>query len=232
MSDTIARTKFFDRIGNLFRRPEHEGDLTREQKTAGETENAAESTHLAAPNLSALIELDERSRQPAQGDASEPRTTFLRPWVKRDQAIEQLQNGVAALTDLMGTIRENLVRDSARQDELLNYLSRMQAIESLPESSRVQGEALKAIQAGIEQQNTHQGRLSDLLERMHRSDAQVMENLREKIGSRDVELEQFIRRQHTRFTMMLTLGIVISMAALTAVVVFGFMSYGAMNHLR
>ena len=184
---------------------------------------------------------------------------------------------MSALTDLMATIRGNLERDAQRQDELLAYLSRLpQAIESLPESSRVQGKPLKAIQQGIEQQNTQQSKLAEVLEKMHKADgehrealigvrdradtiaqqeqaigaslstasvaletvsknsessARVLENLRDNLSSRDSDLERVIRRQNTRFTTMLTVAIVMSMAALTAVVVFGYLGYETLSHI-
>ena len=60
----------------------------------------------------------------------EPRSTFLRPWAKRDAAIEQLQSGVGALADLMTGIKDNLERTAKRQDELVQYLSHLPGASS------------------------------------------------------------------------------------------------------
>ena len=69
-------------------------------------------------------------------------STFLRPWARRDQAINNLQEGFSTLTDLMSAVRDNLERQGQRQDELLGYLSHLpQAIQSIPEAGRIQGEA-------------------------------------------------------------------------------------------
>ena len=71
-------------------------------------------------------ESDERQAELPLALAStvvEPRSTFLRPWARRDAAIENLQNGLVALSDLMGSIRSNLERQSNRQDEVLHYLA-------------------------------------------------------------------------------------------------------------
>src|SRR4051812_8661622 len=48
--------------------------------------------------------------QPGQhsSNAIETRTTFLRPWAKRDASIQRLEEGFTTLTDLMGAIRDNL----------------------------------------------------------------------------------------------------------------------------
>jgi chromosome segregation ATPase len=323
MSDEIITTSFFGRIGSFIRRALRETD----------------GSSSSSPPVMALLDgpSDESAEtaevvEPAE-TGGEPRTTFLRPWVKRDQAIDQLQNGMAALSDLMGTIRQTMEKNSSRQDELMNYLSHLpqalaalpethrvqgealraiqisieqqdralsslpecnriqsealkavqtsieqqnRALGALPESNRMQGEALRAIQTGIEQQNTQQNKLANVLERMDRggdetvrtlevvrervdgistqeqaigqsletvgvalqtvsatahSSAQVLENLNENIVGRDNQLERVLRRQNTRFTTMLAVAIVMSMAALTAVVVFGYLGYEALSHM-
>ena len=254
MNGQMTRTNLFDRIGKFFRK----GNDIQSQ-------------------LPAVIDPLSDDAEGATGGANDTRTTFLRPWSKREQAIDQLQSGVATLSDLMGTIRQTLEKNSTRQDELLSYISQLpKALETLPESTRVQGEALKAIQTGIEQQNTQTNKLSQLLERINREDTtngrvlsavrekvdmigmheeaisrsltsvgtvlqsvnttsqagtQVLENLRDNLSVRDSELERVIRRQNTRFTTMLTVAIVMSMAALTAVVVFGYLGYETLSHM-
>src|SRR5437667_211048 len=73
--------------------------------------------------------------------ALDTRTTFLRPWAKRDAAIHQLQEGFVTLTDLMGAIRDNLEKQNSRQDELLGALSQLpQVLQTLPENSCVHTE--------------------------------------------------------------------------------------------
>src|SRR5215210_1128539 len=73
------------------------------------------------------------------GTSLEPRSTFLRPWAKRDAAIQNLQQGFDTLTDLMGSIRDNLEKQNGRQDQLVQQLSQLpQTLQMLPESSRVQ----------------------------------------------------------------------------------------------
>ncbi|MDB5173420.1 MAG: hypothetical protein JWO87_31 [Phycisphaerales bacterium] len=259
MSDQTTPT-LINRIGNWLRRGGRQGDELSNDLSARASDGAGDGNLPAVTN-------------------GETRSTFLRPWVKRDATIDQLQNGVAALSELMGTIRDNLEKQAHRQDDLLDYLSHLpQALQSLPESSRVQGEALKAIQEQIRQQNGQQGKLAEVLERIHRADgehrstlsalqervetigkqeesigrslsgvgtaletvsrnseasAQVLTQLRDNISSRDTDLEAVIRKQNTRFTTMLTVAIVLSMAALTAVVIFGYLGYVALSqHAR
>src|SRR5262249_48996267 len=91
----------------------------------------------------------------------EPRSTFLRPWARRDAAIQHLQEGFTTLTDLMSGIKENLDKQSQRHSELMDYLSHLPKLaQELPEANRVQGETLKAIQQQIETQSTRSDRLS------------------------------------------------------------------------
>lgn len=223
------------RLGNLFRRNARNGDL------------------------------------PLSHDANaiEPRGTFLRPWARRDASIQQLQDSFNTLTDLMSTIRQSLDGQSRRQEELVKYLSHLpDALQSIPESSRVHGETLRAIHGQLEQQNINQNRLGEILDRMSQSDgeqkqnldeirermdairetdetisanlsglgsalqsvtrnstagAQVLEQLRDRLNDRDGQLEQIIHRQGTRFTTMLAVAIFLSISALTAVCVIGYM---------
>ncbi len=108
----------------------------------------------------------------------EPRSTFLRPWAKRDAAIENLQGGLNAIGDLMTGIRDHLEQQSKRQDELLGYLSHLPAaLEQLPESNRVHGETLKAIHEQMKSQHDQQGKLGEILERISQSDGQSIRAL-------------------------------------------------------
>jgi hypothetical protein len=199
----------------------------------------------------------------------EPRGRFLRPWAKRDAAIEHLQAGVGALADLMTGIRENLERTAKRQDEMLQYMSHLpQALQQLPESARMQGEALRAIQLRMERQSDEQHKLADILERISAADqvhgktlegiqdrvdtlnkhdqaiaenlnevgeamqtlsrhgetsALVLKQLREDASARDGELERILHRQGSRFTTMLAVAIFLSIAALAAVGIIGYL---------
>lgn len=108
---------------------------------------------------------------PTVEESAEPRSTFIRPWSKREATVEQVQTGVAALTDLITSVRENMERQSKRQDEMMGYLQHLpKALESIPENGRVQGEALKAIQKQMERQTTQQSQVAQVLDRISRAD--------------------------------------------------------------
>ena len=230
------QTTFLSRIGKWFKREHHENG--------------------------------EHDAQSSLSTALDTRTTFLRPWAKRDAAIQHLQDGFTTLTDLMGAIRDNLEKQNQRQDELMNALSQLPAmLESLPESNRMQNETLKAIHQQIEGQGAQQERLGEILgkigansgeqkqmvdairdriEDLHKADTsiadylnnvgtalkdvsqnsasttQVLSNMRDNIDARDGQLERTLHKQSTRFTTMLATAIFLSIAALTAVCVMGY----------
>jgi chromosome segregation ATPase len=208
---------------------------------------------------------------PLSGDTTsiEPRSTFLRPWGGQKVAIQRLQESFETLTDLMGTIRETIDRNSKRQDELLAYLSHLpEALQSLPESQRAHSETLRAIHQQLEQQNSQQEKLSEILEKMSESGgeqkatlnevrermenirqtdeaisanmnslgaalqnvsqnsstgAQVLEQMRDRIDSRDGQLERILQRQGTRFTTLIAIAIFFSISALAAVCIIGYL---------
>ena len=157
------------RIGSWFKR----GGATAGAGSSTVTEAHAETT----PEY--IVNNENGDASEITGDASmsgqvvEPRSTFLRPWAKRDQAIENLQSGLSAIGDLMSGIREHMEKQSKRQDELLGYLSHLPAaLESLPESNRAHAEALKAIHESMNRQSTQQSKLGDILERITQADGQ------------------------------------------------------------
>lgn len=205
----------------------------------------------------------------------ETRNSLFRPWARRDNAIDNLQRGIGALSDLLVSLRDNMERQSQRQEELLGHLSSLpQVLRSIPEAGRVQSEALSAIHQSIERQNSQQSKLGDILDRLSAADTQqgrtlealqqtvsslnehdqtistnmqslgmslesvsnnsessarVLEQLRDNTARRDGELERVIKRQNTRFTTMLTVAIVLSVAALSAVSTFGYLAYEAIS---
>jgi hypothetical protein len=241
---TTTSPTFLSRIGRWFRK-DHAGEANGEsggQRLVGE---------------------------PASHSTAIERTTFLRPWAKRDAAIQHLQDGFSTLTDLMTTIRDNLEKQNERQDELLGALSQLpQVLQTLPENSRVHNETLHAIRQQIESQSGQQEKLSAILthigqttseqrqmvdalrgrvEDLHKVDTtiadylnnvgnslkdvssntqastKVLESMRENIQQRDEQMGQEMHRQGVRFTTMLATAIFLSIAALIAVCVMGYL---------
>ncbi len=125
---------------------------------------------------------------PDQKPADAARTRFFKPFggpSKRDQAIVNLQQGFGTLTDLMGSIRDNLDDQGRRQDELLRHLAQLPGLlQSLPENSKLQGETLKAIHVQMTQQTIHQEKLTEILDRVGdnaNNQTQMLDGLRENV---------------------------------------------------
>ena len=53
--------------------------------------------------------------------------------------------------------------------------------------------------------------------------AQILESMRDNIAKRDTELQDVLTKQSTRFTVMLSIAIFLSIAALAAVAVIGWL---------
>src|SRR5512145_2454131 len=130
------QTTWLSRIGSWFRRGNGESaDSTRSRISDDTPANNDDG------NLADVLGNGGNSLMP---NPIEPRSTFLRPFTRRpDPNIEQLRSAVGALGELMTGIKDSLENNAKRQDEMLQYLSHLpQALQQLPESARVQGEAL------------------------------------------------------------------------------------------
>lgn len=109
----------------------------------------------------------------------------LRPWRKNTAAIAQLQDGFHSLTDLMDEIRQNMVAQGRRQDELIGYLSALpKLMETIPENNRLQGETLKAIHEQLQRHGEQEQTLGEILEKLSESGGEqrdLLEGLRERV---------------------------------------------------
>lgn len=261
---------FFSRIGNWFR-----SEYPANADTVIDADDPSRREEESADNPTELAHLSDVRQQ---GGGGETRSTFLRPWAKRDAAIDNLQAGVGALTDLMNGIRDHLEKQSERQAEMLDYMSHIpQFLEKLPEGAKLQAETLKAIHMQMERQGEHQSKLSEILERITDADtrngrtldaletsvdalrehdesisssfksvgaamesvsrnseasAAVLQQLRDNISSRDGEMERILHRQGSRFTVLLSVALFLSIVALIVASVIGYLSYTAMQHAK
>lgn len=261
----------FSKIGNWFR---SDAGAPSDYPGQDEAHRPAHEDHLEAPERHTAIAHVADARHAA----GESRSTFLRPWAKRDAAIDNLQAGVGALTDLMNGIRDHLEKQGERQAEMLEYMSHLpQFLEKLPEGAKLQAETLRAIHQQMERQGEHQSKLSEILETITQADtrngrtldaletsvdalrehdeaisgsfksvgaamesvsknseasAAVLQQLRDNIDSRDGEMERILHRQGSRFTVLLSVALFLSIVALVVASVIGYLSYSALQHAR
>jgi hypothetical protein len=159
-------TTLMGRIGGWFKRGHEQADLVVGPKT-----QAVAQALPPEPAPAEAIEMDRAMETRNMEPPVETRSTFIRPWSKRDGATEQLQTGVAALSDLLDSVRESLDRHTKRQDEMMSYLAHLpKALQSIPENGRVQGEALTGIHKQIERQTGQQSQVAQVLERISRAE--------------------------------------------------------------
>jgi chromosome segregation ATPase len=129
------------------------------------------------PLMQSSIDLDPH--------ASEVKPGMFRPFSRRDPAVANLQQSFTALTDLLVSMRDSIERQGRRHEELMTYLSHLpRALEVLPESSRMQTEALSAIRLHIDQQHNQVRQLLATLDRMGGSNVdqkRLMETISERL---------------------------------------------------
>src|SRR5438132_987383 len=118
---------------------------------------------------------------------SAKRTSFFRPWAKRDAAIASLREGMESLAGTIVSIRDNLEKQGRRQDEMLAYLSHLpEILHSLPEAHRIQAETLKGIGQQLQQQVAQQNRVGEILEKLTNAEAdhgQTLEALKGELSA-------------------------------------------------
>ena len=129
-------------------------------------------------------------REVSQGEiarVSAKRTSFFRPWAKRDAAIASLREGMESLAGTIVSIRDNLEKQGRRQDEMLAYLSHLpEILHSLPEAHRIQAETLKGIGQQLQQQVAQHNRMGELLEKLTSAGAdhgQTLEALKVELSA-------------------------------------------------
>ena len=118
---------------------------------------------------------------------SAKRTSFFRPWAKRDAAIASLREGMESLAGTIVSIRDNLEKQGRRQDEMLSYLSHLpEILHSLPEAHRIQAETLKGIGQQLQQQVAQHNRVGELLEKLTSAEedhGQTLEALKAELSA-------------------------------------------------
>jgi hypothetical protein len=122
------------------------------------------------------------------------------PWNRREEDLSALQGQMTSMAALMTSLRQYLDQQNARHDELLTYLSQLsQALQAIPDSSRVQSETLRVLHQQIAFQNAQHKQLFEMVRKIseHTSTQHdVAELLRDRVETlykNDQELVQTIR---------------------------------------
>jgi chromosome segregation ATPase len=121
---------------------------------------------------------------------------------------EQLKNhGEQGKT--LGDILERLSESGGEQRDLLEGLR--ERVETLNHQDKAMADSLNSVSAALEQTSRHSA-----------AGTQVLETLRQNLDNRDGNLERAMRRQNERFTALLVTAVCVSVMALVAVLVVGY----------
>ena len=118
----------------------------------------------------------------------------------------------------------------AKLVEILDHVSRSGSTQrEVLEELHVRVEKMRETDESIAHNLTHVGSAMTELGRTQSSGAAVLESLRDNIHSRDNEIQQVLARQGTRFTVMLTVAIFLSITALVVVAIIGYLLWKQNN---
>lgn len=141
--------------------------------------------------------------------------------------LEQLPESARMQGETLKALHQELAAQHTNQQRLTEIL------DHVSKSSSAQHEALDGLNDRMDRarqtdeqisSNLHNvGTTMQDLGRSTTAGAEMMESLRDNMSSRDNDLQQVLTKQATRFTVMLSIAIFLSIAALVAVAVIGYL---------
>ncbi|MBC7785094.1 MAG: hypothetical protein H7144_14765 [Burkholderiales bacterium] len=141
--------------------------------------------------------------------------------------LEQLPESARVQGETLKALHQQLSSQNEQQLRLTEIL------DHVSKSSTTQKDVLEDIQERVDRMRqtdeqiannlVNVGTTMQELGRSTNTGAQILENMRDNITSRDNELQQVLLKQGTRFTVMLSIAIFLSIAALVAVSVIGYL---------
>lgn len=164
-------------------------------------ENIEQSSKRQAELLSHLSQLPETLRLHTENSRVHGETL---------RAIHQQLEGQSVQQEKLGDILEKLSTGDGEQREAIGEL-------------RDHMESIRQTDAAISQNLNSFGDALESVSQNSTTGAQVLEQMRDRIDSRDGQLERLLNKQSTRFTTMLAIAIFLSTAAVVAVCVMGYL---------
>jgi hypothetical protein len=141
--------------------------------------------------------------------------------------LEHLPETSRVHTEVLRTLRRHADAEAARGDQIADILDRITRADA--DHRR----ALDALTGRVEAMGRHDRELCDRLSavgtaletaaRRSAAGAAAMEQLGENLAKRDRDLERLVERQNLRWATLVVTAGVLSVAALTAVMVFGYL---------
>lgn len=122
-----------------------------------------------------------------------------------EQLVHQAQQ-----QDTLGDILEKLGQTGGEQKELLENVR--ERVETLNHQDRAMADSLNTVSTALESTSRNAA-----------ASTEVLSHLRDNLRTRDTELERVLHRQGIRLTTMMVIAIVVSVAALVAVMIMGYL---------
>ncbi len=146
---------------------------------------------------------------------------------KLPAVLEQLPESARVQGETLKALHQQLSTQNEQQHKLTDIL------EHVSKSTTSSKDVLEDLQERVDRMRqtdemisnnlVNVGTTMQELGRSTTTGAQILENMRDNITSRDNELQQVLARQGTRFTVMLSIAIFLSVAALVAVSIIGYL---------
>lgn len=143
------------------------------------------------------------------------------------QALESIPEANKVQAETLRAIHQQLAQANGQQNKLGEIL------EEIVRSGTAQRETVDELRERVEDLNQQDQRMTEALGSVgsamrsvsdnSATSASVLQQVRDNINHRDGQLERILLKQNTRFTTMLSVAILLSICALAAVVVLGYL---------
>ena len=239
----MSSVTFFGRLGKIFRR----SDSTNGHSEPDNLRQAFRRRRNEACRASSLGTQQRRDRSvagrvfpsdrvdvfdPAEhGKPGPPPGRTPRAVSALPKVLETLPDAIRMQGDTVKAIQQQLVSQSDQQGKLGEIL------QKLADSHGDQKDLLEGLRVRVETLNEQDKAMADslhtvgsALESVSKNSAagtQVLCNIRDNLSSRDADLDQILRRQAARFTAMMAAAVFLSIGAVIAVVVMGYLTIHA-----
>jgi chromosome segregation ATPase len=223
----------FSKLGNWFRSGRN-GDLPLSHDTALEPRvtflkpwaKRDAAIHNLQESFTTLTDLMSSIRQGMDRQSSR-QDELLRYLSHLPDALQSIPESGKAQGEMLKAIHQQIEQQNVQQEKLGEILDKMS--QSGGEQRATIGEirdSVETLHQTDEAISSHLNSLGHALNSVSHNSAtgaQVLEQMRDRIDSRDGELERILHKQNTRFTTMLAVAIFLSISALVAVSVIGYM---------
>lgn len=239
---------FFSKIGTWFKRGSGQGDLPLVDSHEGNGTSMTTRTRFLTPwarrdqaianlqhGFDTLTSLMGSIRDNLERQNSR-QEELLNMLAKLPESLEGIPEASRVQSETLKAIHTQLATqngNAAKLGEILDRISQAsqenrRTLEALDERF----ESLSEHDAAISQNLSSVGAAMQDVSRNSAASAEVLQSVRDNMSARDAELERILHRQGTRFTTMLAVAIFLSIAALVACSVIGYLGYEALKQVK